>query len=199
MSRATVSRRAACVFTVAAVLAVCALMAAHQTLAVEFGGSPIISYGQRFKIFSVNVDRFCRTDCALKDCAVFCDVHVANMTQATYFVLGGSCGRVVPSNLTLASLYAFNSDSCASRLGSIENPNGFRCDRPQCGPTADRFNVLNDLPPSDGWLRGNDTIIHMREALSTSADNWCTALAPPGGLWCGLPAPHGGFKFVIDE
>ncbi|AGO82649.1 hypothetical protein pdul_cds_542 [Pandoravirus dulcis] len=200
MTRATSTpHRTACTVGLAVTLAVCALMAAHGTLAVEFGGSPIISYGQRFKIFSVALDLFCRTDCAQKDCAVFCDVHVSNATQATYFVLGGSCGRVVPSNLTMASLYAFDGGSCASGMGSISNPNGFRCANPQCGPTAARFNIINDLPPSDGWLRGNDTIIHMRDALSDSTSNWCTALAPPGGLWCGLWAPYGGFKFVIDE
>lgn len=199
MTRATtIPHRTACTAGLAVALTVCALMAAHGALAVEFGGSPFISYGQRFKIFSVVLNLFCRTDCAQKDCAVFCDVHASNATQATYFVLGGSCGRVVPSDLTLASLYAFNGGSCATGVGSTDNPNDFRCDRPQCGPTAERFNLLNDPPPSDGWLRGNDTVIHMREALSTSELNWCAPLPPPYGLWCHNLAPYGGLKFVVD-
>ncbi|BCU03864.1 hypothetical protein [Pandoravirus japonicus] len=184
----------------AAMLAVCVLMmAARGVLGVEFGGSPIISYGQRFKIFSVILDRLCRTDCAQKDCAVFCDVHASNISQATYFVLGGSCGRVVPSDLTLASLYAFDGGSCASQMGSIDNLNTFRCKHPQCGPTANRFNIVNHLPPSDGWLRGNDTLIYMRDALYQPTSGWCTAYPPPGGISCTQSSNYGGFKFVIDE
>nr|UDO48029.1 hypothetical protein [Pandoravirus massiliensis] len=182
-----------------AVLAVCALVVAHSALAFEFGGSPIISYGQRFKIFGLSAGAFCRVDCAQMECVVFCDVDVSNREQATYFAMGGSCGRVVSSNLTMNSLYIFNGDSCESRYGSIENPHQFRCDRAQCGVDARRFNFYNVMPPSDGWLRGNDSIICMREAGLAPPNNWCSGLGWPGSMLCMSQGCYPGFKFVIDE
>lgn len=192
--------RAAYAPALAAVLAVCVLVVAHSALAVDFGGSPIISYGQRFKIFGLSAGAFCRVDCAQMNCVVFCDVDASNIEQATYFALGGSCGRVVSSNLTMNSLYIFNGDSCESRPGSIENPHPFRCDRAQCATDSRRFNFYNVLPPSDGWLRGNDTVICMREAGLAPPNNWCSGLASPGGsLLCMFQGCYPGFKFVIDE
>ncbi|AGO84288.1 hypothetical protein psal_cds_497 [Pandoravirus salinus] len=181
----------------AAVLALvaCALLAAHGATGTNFGGSPIISYGQRFKIYSVSDDAFCRTDCAQRECIVFCDVAVSNATQATYFVLGGSCGRVVTSSLTRSSLYVFNGDSCASTPWSLHNPYNFRCNRPQCAPDAQRYNVMNVQPASDGWLRGNDTIIHMREAPEGGEALWCDGVN--GNMWCLFTGSSYGFKFVV--
>ncbi|AVK75770.1 hypothetical protein pkur_cds_145 [Pandoravirus kuranda] len=196
----TTRNRTACAPAFMVTLAVvCVLVVAHGALAFEFGGSPIISYGQRFKIFSLSASTFCRADCAQTECAVLCDVDVANMDQATYFALGGSCGRVVSSNLTMNSLYIFNGDSCESRSGSIQNPHQFRCDRPQCGVDAQRFNFHNVMPPSDGWLRGNDSVICMREAGLAPPNNWCIGQGWPGSLLCMFPACYPGFKFVIDE
>ncbi|AJF97860.1 hypothetical protein TW95_gp1126 [Pandoravirus inopinatum] len=195
MSRVAMPRRTAPIFV--AVLAACALLAVRGALALDT--DPIISYGQRFKIYAMSTAAFCRTDCAQLDCAVLCDVSEANITQATYFVLGGSCGRVVPSNLTLASLYAFDGGSCASAMGSIENPTQFRCKYPQCGPDAPRFNILNEVAPSDGWLRGNSTTVYIRQPSVDPVHNWCTALWPSGNFWCAFSGPQPGFKFVLVD
>nr|UMO80425.1 hypothetical protein [Pandoravirus aubagnensis] len=190
-----IPRRAVCPSTLATVLVVCVLMAAHNALALD--ADPIISYGQRFKIYSMSPAAFCRADCAQYDCAVFCDVSEANIAQATYFVLGGSCGRVVSSNLTLASLYVFNGGSCASAQGSIENPYQFRCKYAQCGPYTERFNILNDVASSDGWLRGNSTTVYIRQPWVDPVYNWCTALWPSGAFSCAFGGPQPGFKFVL--
>jgi hypothetical protein len=184
------------------VFALCLLAAAaHQATATNFGGSPIVSYGQRFRLYSAYVDAFCRPDCTITGCLVTCDVSVANMAQAPYFAMGGSCGRVMSSQITLASLIEFaGGKSCETTMppptGSLAN---FRCNKPICASTAERLNIFNAVEPAGGWLRGNDSIIYIREQKADPDNSWCLGNPSPLGMACIYQfSTIAGFKFVVD-
>lgn len=184
---------------VLAALVLCALLAPQGVESADFGGSPIISYGQRFRIYSVYQDAFCTTNCTQMDCGMSCGIPVANIAQATYFVMGGSCGRAVSSNLTMASLYEFNGGSCATGPVTIENLFSFRCNKPQCDPATERFNILNVDAAADGWLRGNDSAIYIREQKGNPENDWCAGQSAPLGMWCSYAfSTIYTFKFVVD-
>jgi hypothetical protein len=163
--------RSAAAGVAATALAMLLCVAAAQ--AAPPAGSPNLYYGQPFAIWSDAHGSYCKVDPLLGSMTTHCDIGLADITQASAFVIGGGCGPLASDDSIKVSLKWSNMGyGCEVFPPPNGNGNVF-CDLYD-GSAPTQWGFSNIVQQPDGMLHGNATAVRISNTAN-GANGWCSA------------------------